>query len=152
MKRITLPLSQKSQRPVVILENFFHLNAMLDTGAVIPVWVKSEEILKEMGGTPIAYNQPFGGFGGMTTGTLYKLPVFRCGDLIYPEMPVIASHINLPCQMILSAPMFDNLIYEIDNYNHKFSVTIPDKESVVRNLKIVDKNGSLHILCGSHEK
>ena len=147
MKQITLPLTKKSQRPVVILEEFFHLNAMLDTGAVLPVWVKNEDFLVKIGGIPVAYNQPFGGFGGMTTGTLYKLPYFRCGDLIYPEMPIIASHINLPCQMILSAPMFDNLIYEIDNCNHKFSVTVPCQESLIRNLKIVDKNGVLHILC-----
>ena len=147
MKQTTLPLSKKSQRPVVILENFFHLNAMLDTGAVLPVWVKSEDLLKEIGGIPIAYNQSFGGFGGMTTGTLYKLPIFKCGELLYPELPIIASTINLPCQMILSAPMFDNLIYEIDNYSHKFNVTIPDKESLVRNLRVVDKNGTLHILC-----
>lgn len=54
---------------------------------------------------------------------------------------------NLPCQMILSAPMFDNLIYEIDNYNHRFNVSVPDTESMVRNLRVEDKDGILHVLC-----
>ncbi len=83
----------------------------------------------------------------MTTGTIYRLPTFQIGELIFPEFPIIASRIDLPCQMILSATMFNGLIYEIDDWNHKFNVTIPDHESHVRKLTIEDKNGTLHILC-----
>ena len=149
MKQFTLPLIQKAQRPTARLENFFHIRAMLDTGSLFPVWVEAEEILKSIGGLPIAYNQPFGGFGGMTAGTLYRLPLFRCGDLIFPEMPIIASRINLPCQMLLTATMFSGLIYEVDDHNHRFNVTIPDKESHIRKLTIEDRNGVLHVLCTS---
>ena len=99
------------------------------------------------GGVPIVFNQPFGGFGGTTTGTLYRIPLFRCGELIYPEFPIIAAHIDLPCQMLLPATMFSGLIYEVDACNHKFNVTIPDHESHVRKLIIEDRNGNLHILC-----
>ncbi|WP_029543021.1 aspartyl protease family protein [Selenomonas sp. AB3002] len=147
MNQFTLRLREDVQRPTAILTNFSHLHAMLDTGAVLPVWVSNETLLKSLGGVPIAPDQPFGGFGGMTTGTIYRLPTFQIGELIFPEFPIIASRIDLPCQMILSATMFNGLIYEIDDWNHKFNVTIPDHESHVRKLTIEDKNGTLHILC-----
>lgn len=151
MKQFTLPLIKDKQRPTVRLSNFFQINAMLDTGAVLPVWVEEEEALKKIGGVPVAFNQPFGGFGGMTEGTLYKIPLFRCGELMFPEFPVIASKINLPCQMLLSATMFNGLVYEIDDWHHRFNVTIPDHESHVRKLIIEDRNGNLHIFCTGEE-
>ena len=147
MRQFTLRLLSDVQRPTVKLNDFFRIRGLIDTGAVLPVWVSNEELLRKIGGIPVAANQPFGGFGGMTTGTLYKIPYFRCGDLIFPDLPIIASPMNLPCQMILSAPMFDNLIYEIDSYNHRFNVSVPDTESMVRNLRIEDKDGILHVLC-----
>lgn len=51
--------------------------------------------------------------------------------------------------MILSATMFRNLMYEIDDKNHKLNVTIPDGESEIRNLIIRDSNGKLHVLVQS---
>ena len=152
MKQFTLPLDKERQRPTLYLESFFRLSAMLDTGAVLPVWVEDEELLQSIGAIQIAENQPFGGFGGMTTGTLYRIPLFRCGDLMFPELPIIASHSELSCQMILSATMFSGLIYEIDDFHHNFNVTIPDKESLVRKLVVEDINGKLHVLCSGEEK
>ena len=152
MKQFTLSLLDNAQRPIAKLENFFRIRALLDTGAVIPVWVRDETDLKAIGGVPIAYNQMFSGFGGETVGTLYKIPLFKCGDLMFPNLPIIASRIDLPCQMILSATMFSHLIYEIDDYCHKLNVTIPDKESHIRNLKIEDKNGRLYVLCTGEDE
>ena len=151
MKQFTLPLERERQRPTLYLEDFFRLSAMLDTGAVLPLWVEDEDLLKSIGGIPIATNQPFGGFGGMTTGTLYRIPLFRCGGLMFPEFPIIASRSDLTCQMLLSATMFSGLIYEIDDCNHQFNVTIPDNESHVRKLTIEDRNGKLHVLCTGGE-
>ena len=147
MKQFTLHLREDVQRPTAILTELSHLHAMLDTGAVLPVWVSNEERLRSMGGVPFARNQPFGGFGGMTTGTLYKMPFFRIGELIFPDFPIIASRIDLPCQLILSATMFNGLIYEVDDCNHRLNVSIPDHESHIRKLIIEDKNGSLHVFC-----
>ena len=152
MKQFTLPLMKDRQRPTVRLTNFFQINAMLDTGAVLPVWVRDEDELRAIGGIPVAPNQPFGGFGGMTMGTLYRIPTFRCGTLLYPEFPIIASRMDLPCQMLLSTTMFNRLIYEVDDCNHKFNVTIPEKESHVRNLAVEDRNGKLHVLCVNREE
>lgn len=71
------------------------------------------------------------------------------GKLIFPEMAIISCNDlrNVPYHIILSATMFHNLIYEIDNKNHKLNVTVPDGESIVRNLRIEDSNGRLYILC-----
>ena len=85
----------------------------------------------------------------MTKGNLYELPSILIGDLIFPNIHIVACKDlkTLPFQLILSATMFHNLIYEIDNKNHKLNVTVPDGESTVRNLRIEDSNGRLHILC-----
>ncbi|MBR1742580.1 MAG: hypothetical protein IJ733_12090 [Lachnospiraceae bacterium] len=48
-----------------------------------------------------------------------------------------------------SATLFRNLIYEIDDFNHRFNVTIPDTQSTVRNLAIWDEKGNLHVACTS---
>ena len=72
-------------------------------------------------------------------GTLYRIPTFRCGTLLYPEFPIIASRMDLPC-------------HEVDDCNHKFNVTIPEKESHVRNLAVEDRNGKLHVLCVNREE
>ena len=47
MKQFTLPLKKNTQRPVVVLNEFYDLEVMLDTGALFPVWVEDEELLKE---------------------------------------------------------------------------------------------------------
>ena len=59
---------------------------------------------------------------------------------------------DLPCQMLLSATMFSGLIYEVDDCSHKFTVTIPEKESYERILKVEDRDGRLHVLCASGEE
>ena len=147
MKQFTLAMRKKAQRPIIFLQDFFHLDAMLDTGSVLPVWVEDEGWLAEIGSILVTANQPFGGFGGTAIGTLYRIPLFRCGDLVYPNLPIIAAKINLPCQMLLSATMFSGLIYEVDDCHHRFNVTIPDTESSIRNLRIEDREGTLHVLC-----
>ncbi len=96
-------------------------------------------------------NITFRGFGGETSGNLYKLKSVCIGKLIFPEMAIVSCKDlkDVPYHIVLSATMFQNLIYEIDDKNHKFNVTIPDGESEVRTLKIEDSNGRLHILCHS---
>ena len=92
---------------------------------------------------------PFIGFGGIVYGNLYQVTI-EVGDLIFPNMHIVANNeLDTSYNLILSATMFQNLIYEIDDKNHKFNVTIPDNESNVRNLRIEDSNGRLHILCHS---
>lgn len=150
MRQFTLNLDKKSQRPTVVLDGVL---AMLDTGASFPVWVDDEDILVSLlDGKLVKRDVKFGGFGGMTTGNLYQLNNFILGDLIFPNMYIVScTDLNVPFNMILSATMFSNLIYEIDDRNKKFNVTIPDSESVVRRLVIEDTSGKLHVLCNSEE-
>ena len=151
MKQFTLDLAKDSLRPIVMLNNWNNFNALLDTGAYLPVWVADESVLQALGGECIRKGVNFGGFGGDTVGNLYKLPQLLVGDLIFPNMHIIACKDlgSIPFQLILSATMFNGLIYEIDTFNHKLNITVPANESAVRNLKIEDSSGKLHVLTGS---
>lgn len=150
MKQFTLNLDKKSQRPIVVLEGIL---AMFDTGAYFPVWTDDEDILVSvLGAKLVKRGVEFGGFGGMTKGNLYQINNFTLGDLIYPNMYIVSCNdLNVPFHMILSATMFCHLIYEIDDWNHKFNVTIPNGQSVVRRLVIEDYDGKLHVLCSDGE-
>ena len=149
MKQFTILMQKKTQRPVLRLKDFYDYDAMLDTGALFPVWVEEEDILIDLGASIVSEDVEFGGFGGSAHGKLYVLPLLKIGNLVFPNLHIIACQMDLPCQMILSATMFRNLIYEIDDYNHRFNVTIPDTESEVRNLMIWDKEGKLHVAVSS---
>ncbi len=151
MKQFTLSLVKNSLRPVVKLESWNNFRALLDTGAFFPIWTAEEEILNDLGGRILRKNVFFSGFGGRTKGNLYEVQKIVIGDLIFPNTHIVACKDlqYVPFQLILSATMFQNLIYEIDDKNHRFNVTIPDDESNVRNLRIEDANGRLHILCHS---
>ena len=146
MKQFTLRLDATQQRPVVLLKN--SLTALLDTGAYIPIWTDDEDILVSvLGGKLIKRNVPFTGFGGTAYGNLFQVTL-EIGDLIFPNMHIVAnSELNTSYNLILSATMFEGLSYEIDTKMHRLNVSVPDEEALVRNLRIVDSNGSLHILC-----
>ncbi|MBR3723019.1 MAG: hypothetical protein IKN12_09705 [Selenomonadaceae bacterium] len=153
MKQFTLKLNPNMQRPVVHIAEFHNLDALLDTGAVFPVWCADEKVLQAYGGEKISDFAPFGGFGGMTAGKLYRLPFFTMGGLIYPGMNIILHEgFSLITPLILPATIFDNLIYEINNKTHRITVTVPDDESSVRNLVIKESNGKLQVLCSSAEE
>lgn len=144
-------LVKDTSRPVVMLKNWNDFRALLDTGAYFPIWTADENILKDLGGSCIRKEVPFGGFGGETKGNLYVLPNMLVGDLIFSNIHIIACSDlkETPFQLILCATMFRNLIYEIDDKNHKLNINIPDDESYIRNLTIKDSNGRWYVLCNS---
>lgn len=154
MKQFTLNLAKDTSRPIVMLKNWNNFRALLDTGAYFPIWTADESILKDLGGNCIRKGVLFGGFGGETKGNLYVLPSLLVGDLIFSNIHMIACNDlrDIPFQLILSATMFQNLIYEIDDKNHKLNINIPDDESHIRNLVIKDRNGRLHVFCTSNNK
>lgn len=151
MKQITLKLVEKYQRPVVKLADFYNFYAMIDTGAIFPIWMKGEESLRQFGATKLKDSVEFGGLGSMTKGALYEIPLFQLGGLIYPNMKIIAHRSNFPVPILLPATIFNNLIYEINNKHHRLNVTVPDDESHIRNLTIKEENGHLHVFCTSAE-
>ena len=153
MDEFTIRLSKKHQRPVLKVEAFDDMYALLDTGAIFPVWVEDEEILKNYYNAKLIIKGiKFSGFGGYTVGNVYKLECFKFGKLIYPGFHIVTSRENrYPFSMILSATMFRNLIYTIDDKNHILTVKIPDDESSVRNLIIKDSNGRINVLYNNKE-
>ena len=146
MKQYSMNLDKKYKRPVVLLGN--GLTALLDTGAYIPIWTDEEDILvSDMDAELVKEKVPFSGFGGFTYGNLYKVSI-DIGGIIYPNMHIIANNdINAAFNLILSATMFDGLIYQIDTVNHVLNVDIPDYESNIRNLRIENKDGRQFVLC-----
>ena len=99
------------------LSSWHGLNALLDTGALFPVWTAPETILPGLGGVLLQKNVMFGGFGGKTQGNLYQLNQVAIGKLIFPELAVISCNDlkNVPYHILLSATMFRHLRYEIDD-------------------------------------
>ena len=147
MKQFCLNLNKDLQRPTIVLKG---ISAMIDTGAYIPVWTANEQdLIDKMGATLIKRDVKFRGFGGIAVGNLYKVNLIL-GELIFPDLPIISNdNVHAYCDLILSAPMFDKLIYEINMYTHKLTITVMDDADLVRNLKIVDTGGIVHVLCNS---
>lgn len=147
--KLTFELDESSQRPIVILKN--GLTALVDTGALFPVWVASEEMLKLLGAEKVKDDVSFSGFGGKTYGTLYRLKDFNFDGLIYPSLHIVACDKlgEQPYYMILSATMFSGLMYEIDDANHIMNVYVPEGQSVNRKVEIVDRDGRVHVLTES---
>ena len=130
------------------------LTALLDTGAYIPVWTDEEDILMtDLGAKLVRENVPLSGFGGYTYGNLYQVSI-DIGGILYPNMHIIANNdIDATFNMILSATMFQGLIYQIDTVNHMLNIDIPDTESNIRNLRVESKDGKQFVLCnGQIEK
>ncbi|MCM1057518.1 MAG: hypothetical protein NC517_07925 [Firmicutes bacterium] len=150
MKQYTLKLDNTRKRPVVILNN--GLTALLDTGAYIPVWTDDEDILtSELGAELVRKDVPLSGFGGCTHGNLYKVNI-DIGGILYPDMHIIANNeINATFNLILSATMFEGLIYQVDTVNHVLNIEVPDCESNVRNLRVINKEGKTFVLCNGLE-
>lgn len=146
MKQYTMKLSRMYARPVVVLNN--GLKALFDTGAYIPVWTDEEDILvSKLGAEFVRKNVPLSGFGGATFGNLYKVTL-DVGGILFPNMHIVAnSELSVSFNLILSATMFDGLIYQIDTVNHVLNIDVPDHESNIRNLRVESKEGKQFVLC-----
>lgn len=65
-------------------------------------------------------------------------------------MHIIANNeINATFNLILSATMFEGLIYQIDTVNHMLNIEIPDWGSNVRSLRVVNEDGKIFVLCNA---
>ena len=69
MMQFCLPLKDDVKRPVARIDSFYGIDALLDTGAVYPVWVQDEEILADIGGEVVLEQVEFGGYGGTKKGS-----------------------------------------------------------------------------------
>lgn len=84
-------LDKNISRPVVVLDKYKDCLALLDTGAEVPVWTDSENLLRYVYKARLVKAQEKSyGFGGATYGNLYRIPQFILGTLVYPDLPIIA--------------------------------------------------------------
>lgn len=148
--QITIHLDEKSKRPTAKLQWFKNCHAMIDTGALFPVWTAPNFQLLALGAKLHEKNVPFSGFGGLTKGDLYKVD-FKLGELIYKDMPIVVKKMeNLNCHMILSATMFEKMIYTIDTINHFFSIDTCDNQPI-RHLDITKNSKQISVcLAGTY--
>lgn len=154
MTQFEIKLNRSINRPAF---NIFNnkLTALLDTGALFPIWTDDEELLVTMLNAEFKMkNVTFGGFGGETTGNLYVIPSIQIGELNFVNLHIIACNDmgTVPYHMILSATMLEGLIYEINTVKNIFKVSVPIGEKNNRHLKIYDNNGKLHVLCQAAEE
>lgn len=149
--QLDISLDKSARRPIARLEWFSGCRALIDTGALFPVWTKSEFLLVKLGGKLERNNISFSGFGGKTDGQLYRVN-FNLNGLQYIDMPVVVKPMNdLNCHIILSATMFENMIYTIDTINKYMSIDTKDNQ-IVRILKVSDEYGKLSVyLAGTYE-
>lgn len=149
--QLDISLNQTSRRPIARLNWFSGCLALIDTGALFPVWTKSESLLIKLGGRLQKRNVSFSGFGGETYGHLYRVN-FNLNGLQYIYMPIVVKPMeNLNCHIIISATMFENMIYTIDTINKKLSIDTADNQ-VVRILKLSNEQNNLSVyLAGTYE-
>lgn len=139
------PLLDESLRPVIEVGIFPGCRALIDTGAVIPVWVAAERQLAASEGVrAMGRRGTVSGFGGSSEGNLYEMTLDFDG-LYYIDLPIVASRMrNTPWHIILPATLFDNMIYTIDNIRRMAIFEAPDNQ-LVRHLKYCDRDGALYI-------
>ena len=149
--QLDISLDQSARRPIARLDWFTGCRALVDTGALFPIWTKSESLLIKLGGRLEKHNVPFSGFVGMTSGHLYRIN-FNLNGLQYIDMPIVVKPMNdLNCHMILSATMFEKMVYTIDNINKHLSIDTKDNQ-IVRILRISDEYSRLSVyLAGTYK-
>ena len=68
------PLDPDASRPLIQLDSIFrNCTALIDTGALIPVWTKQSAVLTRLGAKLEREAVTFGGFGGAATGDLFRM-------------------------------------------------------------------------------
>lgn len=66
-------LDASANRPIILLDNIFNgCTALMDTGALFPIWTKDVKLLKALGAELVKKNINFGGFGGNAKGDIYS--------------------------------------------------------------------------------
>ncbi|MCM1304106.1 MAG: hypothetical protein NC306_08320 [Butyrivibrio sp.] len=148
---MTIQLNKNTRRPIALLDWFRGCRALIDTGALIPIWTAKDTDLIELGATLERENISFGGFGGEAAGNQYRIN-FKLGSIIYADMPIIAKEMSgLSCHMILPATMFTGMVYTINDKEKTFGIRILDNQPV-RNLRLSTDAGDLSVyLAGAYE-
>ena len=139
-KECVFPLEFSAGRPLIALEHFHNLLALIDTGASIPVWAAEEGLLTEFFHPRLVReNVAYSGFGGATEGNLYRID-FKLGDICYPDLPIVTGRgFELaPFDMIISATMLEGFLYQIDTV--KKNMLIQGEDTLFQEKRIIIDN------------
>ncbi|MCM1261591.1 MAG: hypothetical protein NC313_02635 [Butyrivibrio sp.] len=143
--QITIQLDDKARRPIANISWFNGCRALIDTGALFPIWNGDGKSLEDGFDAKLQKrNIVFSGFGGKAKGDLYRVN-FVLNGIYYMDMPIIASELEgTNWNMIISATMFDGMTYEIDTINKKLNIDTKDNQPV-RILKLSDDNNNISV-------
>lgn len=150
--QMTIQLDKKARRPIAEIDWFEGCRALIDTGALFPIWNGIGADLEQSFNAKLQKRDvAFRGFGGEAKGDLYRVN-FEMNGLHYPNIPIIASEIEgTNWNMLLSATMFDGMIYEIDTINKKLNIDTKDNQPV-RILRLSNDNNSISVyLAGTYK-
>ena len=141
MPQITIPMLKKYQRPIIKL---YGLNALIDTGAVIPMLSISAELVEEkFKATKLLEKHTIGGISGESYGDVYRLKDFKIGEITYTVFDAFVPYEpSLKYPILLGAPLFYGMFYGFDTVAGNF--IIDTKEiPLVRSFKIQELRGQL---------
>lgn len=143
MKEFSIPLLNKYERPIIKLYN---LSAMIDTGAVIPVFFISPVIIEKFFETKlILSNTSIGGLGGSEKGSVYSISEFKVGELTFENFEFfVPDEPKFRFQFLLSATLFYGMEYTFDTINGKFIVRMKDNQPLKRDFKVKNLDGKLY--------
>lgn len=145
MKSFSIKLNGK-QRPVMDL---YGNEAIIDTGAVVPMATFSPEVLKLAWDAELVKdNIEIGGISGTTKGSIYRLHDFRIGDFIFDELDIFVSYKkSIQFSFLLSSTLFNGTNFQfdmIDKNNQTFTVNIPDEVELHRHFRLKDISGQIY--------
>ncbi len=134
-----------------MLSWFNNCRALIDTGATIPIWIKSIIPLKIKGAIKENRKIHLKGIGGSSSGDLYRVN-FDFGNIHFKDLPIVHKEIIVAdAYIILPATLFDGMVYEIDNVRHILKVKVDNKQ-YYRNFKLKNADGIPYMyLAGTYE-
>ena len=143
VKEFFIDLIPSFQRPVI---NLYGMTTLIDTGAVIPTFSLSVELLKNMFNAKLIFqNAQIGGFGGNCFGDIYSLENFKVGKLIFDVLEVFVPKNSITKHpFLLSSTMFSGMDYDFDTINSKFIISLPEKMDFHREFHLKDLKGKLY--------
>lgn len=137
-------LDSKENSPVIVLPWFHNCRVLIDTGATLPIWLKSIVPLKIKGAAAQNKRVKLNGVGGKSEGELYRVN-FDFGNIHFKDLPIVHKEIRVAdAYMIFPATLFEGMVYEINNICGTFTVKV-DNEAYYRQFKIRDSEGVPYI-------
>jgi len=126
MKTVEINLEPQFWRPTIRL---YGKLTLIDTGAVVPVISMEKELLNLRFKAKLVKERTFfTGFGGVKNwGDVYSLSNFYIHELHFKTLECFAPYeFDKDFPIILSAPLFNDVKYEIDPKENKVTLKVPN--------------------------